>query len=182
MFSIFQIKWFKVDVFSTARIRPFKEHKIIFCLECCFGFFYVEMISIPLTELIIKRAFYRCLQVGNLSKRRIWLLEIRIRKPVKIDQNGASADRGALLWCFWSRLALLSLCLSGRFPPVAPVREQQLEPPLRRDGELLDALLPPLRSGGCWMYHAVSAALGGSGPPPPPLHCLLPALRDRPTR
>lgn len=42
------------------------------------------------------------------------------------------------------------------------------------------AAAPPLtRSGGCWMYHEVSAALGGSVPPP---HRLLPALRGRPTR
>lgn len=28
----------------------------------------------------------------------VTFLEIRIRKPVKIDQNGAFGDRGALLW------------------------------------------------------------------------------------
>lgn len=77
-----------------------------------------------------------------LKAQNLTFKKIRIRKSgkkKKYDQNGASADRGALLWWLWSRPALLSLCLSGRFPLVAPVREQQLEPPLLRDGELLDA-------------------------------------------
>lgn len=44
------------------------------------------------------------------------------------------------------------------------------------------ALVCPPRSGGCWMYNAVSAALGGSLPPPLPPHRLLSVLRGCPTR
>lgn len=77
----------------------------------------------------------------------------------------------------------LSLCVSVSQPHTSSpsLLQQQL---LLRHGELVEAQqqrrLSPPRSDGCWMYHAVPAALGSSVPPPP--HRLLPAVLGRPTR
>lgn len=109
-------------------------------------------------------------------------------KPANFAVLTSLRAGGALLWRTCSRPALLSHSASRRFP----LRQCCLGAAVRaaspqtwravRRAAAAAAHLPPPSSGGCWMYHAVSGALGGSVPPPPPPHCLLQALRGRPTR